>query len=87
MHTFGMIKSQGIDVSVSDDLPIIADLPIIHVDRMKIEEILVNLIENGIECKGEKQHPRIEIGCRTEADETMFFARDNRTGIDPSQLQ
>ena len=52
---------------------------------MKIEEILVNPIENGIEYIGEKQHPRIEIGCRTKSHETMFFAWANRMGMDPRQ--
>jgi light-regulated signal transduction histidine kinase (bacteriophytochrome) len=52
---------------------------------MKIEEILVNPIENGIEYIGEKQHPRIEIGCRTKSHETMFFVWPNGMGMDPRQ--
>jgi signal transduction histidine kinase len=81
MQTSGRIKSQGIDVSVSDDMPIV------HVDRMRIEEVLVNLIENSIKYKGEQQHPKIEIGYRKEAEETVFFVKDNGMGIDPSQHQ
>ena len=81
MQTSPRLKSQGVEVSVAENLPIV------HVDRTRIVEALVNLIENSIKYKGEQQHPEIEIGYRTGDDDTVFFVRDNGMGIDPSQHQ
>jgi len=55
------------------------------VDRIKIVEVLVNLIENSINYMGDEPHPGIDIGYRTDddGDETVFFVRDDGIGIDP----
>jgi PAS domain S-box-containing protein len=79
LQTSQRIKSVGMDVLVANNLPVV------HVDRMRIVEAMVNLIENSIKYRGEQQHPRMDIGYRTEAEETVFFVRDNGMGIDPSQ--
>ena len=81
LQTAQRIKSAGMDVLVSNDLPVV------HVDKMRIVEAMVNFIENSIKYRGEEQHPRMEIGYRTEAKEPVFFVRDNGMGIDPSQHQ
>jgi PAS domain S-box-containing protein len=81
MQTSQRTKSIGMDVLVANNLPIV------HVDRMRIVEAMVNFIENSIKYRGEQQHPRIDIGYRTEAEKTVFFVRDNGMGIDPSQHQ
>lgn len=78
LQTSPRIKSAGIEVLVANDLPVV------HVDRMRIVEAMVNLIENSLKYRGE-QHPRIDIGYRNEEGETVFFIRDNGIGIDPSQ--
>jgi PAS domain S-box-containing protein len=72
------IKSSGTDVSIAKDFPTI------HVDRARIEEILVNLIGNSIKYKGEQSSPKIEIGYRVDDGETVFFVKDKGIGIDPS---
>jgi signal transduction histidine kinase len=79
LQTSQRIKSAGIEVLVANNLPVV------HADRTRIVEAMVNLIENSLKYRGEQQHPRIDIGYRTEADETVFFVRDNGIGIDPSQ--
>lgn len=62
-----------------------SDFPSVHVDRRRIVEVLVNLIENSAKSMGDQPHPRIEIGFRIDAGETVFFVKDNGIGIDPSQ--
>ena len=74
-----MLKSRDVEVSVA------SDLPKVHVDRMGIVEVLVNLIENSIKYMGDQPRPRIEIGHRIDGNRTVFFVRDNGMGIDPSQ--
>ena len=73
------LKSRGVEVSVANDLPMVL------VDRMRIVEVLVNLLENSIRYMGDQSRPRIEIGYRLDAGKTVFIVRDNGMGIDPSQ--
>ena len=73
------IASRGIKISIYPDMPII------HVDRMKIVEVLVNLIENSVKYMGSQPNPEIEIGQRIDGKDRIFFVRDNGIGIDPSQ--
>jgi PAS domain S-box-containing protein len=61
------------------------DLPSVNVDRMRIVEVLTNLIENSIKYMGSQPQPNIEVGCRQDGEETVFFVKDNGIGIDPSQ--
>ncbi len=77
--TSAKIKSSGVEVSVAEDLPAV------HVDRMRIAEVLVNLIENSINYMGKQSHPKIDIGYRIDDGESVFFVRDNGIGIEPSQ--
>jgi PAS domain S-box-containing protein len=66
-------------------LTIQPDLPSVNVDRMRIVEVLTNLMENSIKYIGDQPHPIIEVGCRLDGEETVFFVKDNGIGIDPSQ--
>jgi PAS domain S-box-containing protein len=79
VQTTEQIKSSGVEVSV------VEDYPTVHVDRMRIEEVLVNLITNSINYMGEQPRPKINIGYRVDEEETVFFVRDNGIGIDKSQ--
>jgi signal transduction histidine kinase len=78
-QTGASIKARGVNVSVADGLPLI------RVDKMRIVEVLVNLIENSVKYMGDQPHPRIEIGYQSDEGQTIFFVRDNGMGIDPSQ--
>ncbi len=80
-QTAGLIKSSGVEVSVPDGFPTV------HVDRVRIAEVLVNLITNSIKFMGEQQHPKIDIGYREDDEETVFFVRDNSVGIEKSQQE
>jgi PAS domain S-box-containing protein len=61
------------------------NLPVVHVDRMRIAEVLVNLIENSIKYMGLQANPEIEIGQRIDGKDRTFFVRDNGISIDPGQ--
>ena len=75
----GQIKSSGVDVSVAKNFPSV------HVDRMRIEEVLVNLIDNSIKYRGDQSHPKIDIGYHEDGNGIVFFVLDNGIGIDKSQ--
>ncbi|TRZ68940.1 MAG: PAS domain S-box protein [Methanothrix sp.] len=71
----------GAEISLAEEWPMV------HVDRLRIEEVLINLIENSIKYMGDQEHPQIDLGYRSDGDETAFFVRDNGMGIDPDQLE
>ncbi len=78
-QTSEQIKSSGVDVSMAEDFPTV------HVDRLRIVEVLVNLIVNSINYMGEQPHPKIEIGYRVDGEEIVFLVKDNGIGIDKDQ--
>jgi signal transduction histidine kinase len=55
----------------------------LHGDRLRLEEIWQNLVENACKFMGDQKDPHIEIGVETLKAETVFFVRDNGMGIDP----
>jgi signal transduction histidine kinase len=88
---FGEIVKEALDqaaesIRLRDIKVLVAQgLPIVHVDRMRIVEVLVNLIENSSKYLGDQSKSRIEIGYRLDGGQTVLFIRDNGIGIDPSQ--
>jgi len=60
------------------------DLPQVNVDRARIVDVLVNLIENCIRYAGNTGKLRIEIGYQVKEGETVFFVKDDGQGIDPA---
>jgi signal transduction histidine kinase len=63
------------------------NLPTVHVDRMRIVEVLVNLIRDSIKSVSESASPRIAIGHCIKGKEAIFFVKDNGIGIDQSQFE
>jgi len=71
----GKIKERGVEVKVAEDFPVV------HVDKMRIAEMLQNIVENSIKYMGEQPQPKIEIGYYRKGSETVFFVKDNGIGI------
>ncbi len=60
-----------------------ADLPSVNVDRVRMVEVLQNLIVNATKFMGKEADPIIEIGMQIKNEEQVFFVRDNGVGIAP----
>jgi PAS domain S-box-containing protein len=73
----GRITERGVTVKVGEH-----DVSL-HGDRLRLEEIWQNLVENACKFMGDQKDPHIEIGVETLKAETVFFVRDNGMGIDP----
>ena len=58
------------------------NMPAVHVDRVRLVEVLQNLIDNAVKFMGDQQTPHIVIGYRQENNQPIFFVRDNGVGID-----
>jgi PAS domain S-box-containing protein len=73
------IKSLDVAIYVA------GDMPKVRVDVPRIEEVLVNLLENSVKYMGDQASPEIDIGSRKDGGETVFFVKDNGIGIDPGE--
>ena len=73
----GSIAERGVTVQVDDrELTLFGD-------RVRLAEVLQNLLDNACKFMGDQPAPRIEIGFEARGAETVFFVRDNGIGIDP----
>ena len=74
----GRLDAQKAEIKIQDDLPVV------YGDRVRLVEVMQNLIDNSAKYANPQSSLCIEIGVR-EADEhqTAFFVRDNGIGIDP----
>jgi len=72
------IKKYNVDIKVS------GGLPIVHCDRIKIEEALFNLVSNAMKfsSKNKEANPRVEIGYNDKGDMHEFYVKDNGIGIE-----
>jgi signal transduction histidine kinase len=77
----GRISERGVVVDVG------ADLPVLWGDRVRLLQVLQNLVENAVKFLGAQPRPRIQIGARRDGDQTVLFVRDNGIGIEPAQLE
>jgi len=62
-----------------------SELPSVNVELARFKEVYLNLIENAIKYRRKDIDTEIEIGMyqSEDADEKVFFVKDNGIGIDP----
>jgi len=74
------IKARGISLSVRD-------LPETMADRLAMEQIFSNLVDNAVKYLDPDRAGEIEIGGEDRLDEAVFFVRDNGRGIKDADLE
>jgi PAS domain S-box-containing protein len=61
-----------------------SDFPTVYGDRVRLIEVIQNLLENAAKYSRPETRPRIEIGARMELEtQVTFYVRDNGIGIAP----
>ena len=60
----------------------IETLPAVEGDPAMFRLVWQNLLSNAVKYSRNRENAIIEIGCRAEPDETIFFVRDNGVGFD-----
>ena len=73
----GRISNRNIQVHI------MPDMPRVHVDRIRLVEVMQNLLDNAAKFMGDQSDPSIEIGSSQQDGQTVFFVKDNGIGIEP----
>ena len=73
----GTIETHQIDIHIEPNLPHIFG------DKLRLLEVMQNLIENAIKFMGEQPKPCIKIGVRTDTEHPTCYIQDNGIGIEP----
>src|SRR2546422_88700 len=86
------VDMTGLAQSVLDELPQPKDAPAPEVtlqplpqavgDETLLHQVFANLIGNALKFSRGKPQPRVEIGARVEANEAVYFIKDNGVGFD-----
>jgi PAS domain S-box-containing protein len=69
------IRRSGVELNVDEGLPAV------HVDPLKLRQVLSNLVENAVRYMGDEPHPEVGIGASEEGDTVTVFVWDNGMGI------
>ncbi len=65
----------------------VTKMPTIVCDRVKLTEVLDNLIHNAVKFSASEQGPYVEIGCLEQPECFEFYVRDKGVGIAPEHHQ
>jgi signal transduction histidine kinase len=75
----GMVEEacarRGIQVALAQSFPTVRG------DRIRLREVLENLLDNAVKFMGNQPAPRVVVGVREEGPTPVFFVRDNGKGI------
>jgi two-component system, LuxR family, sensor kinase FixL len=74
----GRIEARHIQVEIAPNLPTVSG------DRLRLVEVMQNLLDNACKFMGDQSQPRIEISVSEADGQPVFFVRDNGLGIDPA---
>jgi len=77
----GRLRSKNVSTHISPSLPKV------YGDRVRIGEVLENLIDNAAKYMGDQPDPLIEISTRNESGEQIICVKDNGIGVEPQYLQ
>lgn len=74
--------AQGRLISNNLKVKIEAGLPVVKVDKIRIVEVMQNLLDNAAKFIGKQKNPEVVIGAKKENEAWIFFVRDNGMGIE-----
>jgi signal transduction histidine kinase len=60
-----------------------SNLPQVYGDRVRLVEVVQNLVDNAAKFTKNQPKPKIEIGVRVRDGKPIFYVKDNGIGIDP----
>lgn len=82
----GVVRAVGYQLNKRGIRIELGDLPSITGDRMQLEAVFGNLVDNSIKYMNERGDRSIEIGCQRD-EEPIFYVRDSGIGMTPDEVQ
>ena len=75
----GQLEAANVKLNIS------GEFPTVYVDKLRITEVIQNLINNAAKFMGDQPRPTIDVGTQGLDNDSkpIFFVRDNGIGIDP----
>jgi signal transduction histidine kinase len=61
--------------------------PVVNGYRNRLYQVFYNLVENAIKYMDHAANAQVEIGCKINSDEHLFYVKDNGPGIAPEHLE
>lgn len=77
----GIVDSLGHQIAERRVELRLGDMPDITADKLSLEQIFGNLLDNAVKYLDPQRRGEIEIAAESRADETVFTVRDNGRGI------
>jgi C4-dicarboxylate-specific signal transduction histidine kinase len=84
--TIGEVRRNGVELRTE----LAADIPAISGDRVELQQVVLNLIKNGIEAMGGVDDRARELLIKTESDavgRVRVIVRDSGTGLNPLNME
>lgn len=76
----GRLKTGQVQVEVEEDLPSV------YGDKVRLVEVIQNLVDNSSKFMADQPEPRIKIGAIRTDDNAVFYVSDNGSGIAPEHF-
>jgi signal transduction histidine kinase len=81
-----LLRSEADRHSVVMRTELTADLPSVNADRVQLQQVLMNLMLNGMEAMSERGG-ELQISTRREGEEVMVSVRDTGVGIPTDKME
>ena len=82
--SFADIEAKKKSVAIQVQIPI--DLPTVQADPILIEQVLLNLLKNGVEAMHNSAERALQLQVEVEAETVKFIVQDHGTGIAPDHI-
>lgn len=79
----GLLDGAGVAVTRDSALALLR----VHGERVRLEQVLVNLLRNAVEASADRPEPRIAISAEPAGDDIRLHVADNGTGIAAETLR
>ncbi|MBY0417035.1 MAG: GHKL domain-containing protein [Pararheinheimera sp.] len=87
LDALGIVKHQCQQQGVKVRLQLPDQSPLVLADSIQLEQVLVNILTNGVQAMAGQEDAAFHIAVRTQAQQVSIHIRDQGPGIEPHHLE